>query len=160
MTIALPEKDEIERILGIFMQNSPELLETAPVDLSSPTPGSYYTLMANESGEVVGAMVADITATVYIGGSLVMIPQNSQIEQIENVDPNEAVIDGISEAFNAIRGAVNRIGDNPHVNYTPVTALESPETSDRTSWMVEPSLRMDLVGEFPVGEGRLVLLAR
>ena len=105
-------------------------------------------------------MAADLPATVYLGGSLVMIPENSMQEQVRTADPNEAVIDGISEAFNAIRGAVNRIADNPHVDYTPVAELASPGDSEATAWLCEPSTRMDLVGNFPVGEGHLVLLAR
>jgi Tfp pilus assembly protein FimV len=114
--------------------------------------GVYASILVDDEGNKVGAMVADLRATVVIGAALMMLPQGEVQAQIKAGEPSDDVLECMSEVFNTLSGTINQIAGNLHVKTTPAKVCDA-ETLD---WLSHPSSRLDL--EETTG-GRLVLLA-
>ena len=159
MALALPQRQDIAKILNILLGKNPEFKEAEAADLAQPAQGTYISHLVDDEGHLVGAIVADLTTALYLGGALIMLLEASLKSQLTQGEAPEVVVDGLSEVFNMIRGAINRIGGNLHVGYTNAQLLKGAAGED-TEWVTSPADRLDLALGSSLGEGKLILLAR
>ena len=159
MSLKLPDPQALRDALGMILDDACPLQPAAtPIDLAA-RPGTVRgALLLDDDGEPQGAVLADVAATVYLGGSLIMIPAGAQQDQVAADAPAEAVLDAMAEVVNILRGSINAVPGNPHVSPGPLSSL--PELTAAHPWLVEPTARLDLAGPLPCGEGCLVVLAR
>ena len=160
MSITLPELNKVSKSLGVLLGTDLAFDAGEPVDLSGISDGAYVSYLTDDVGAVVGAILADLPAALYLGGTLIMLPEGSLSEQLRSGEASEAALDGLSEVFNTLRSAVNHIPGNPHVCASTVIPLGESTASDEGEWLGAASERMDMVAELPLGEGRLTFLVR
>ncbi len=160
MSITLPELNAVSKSLGVLLGTDLAFSAGAPVDLAGAGDGAYVSYLTDDVGAVVGAIMADLPAALYLGGTLIMLPAGSLSEQLRSGEASEAALDGLSEVFNTLRSAVNHIPGNPHVCTTNVIPLGESTASDEGEWLSSAADRMDLVADLPLGEGRLTFLVR
>ena len=89
----------------------------------------------NDDGEPIGAILADLDASVNFGGKMMMIPPSTFAEQIEENEAGEAVIEACSEVFNNLTSAINRVPGNKHVRSRPAELTKSLVGSE--PWLSE-----------------------
>ena len=73
---------------------------------------------------------------------------------------SEAVLDGLSEIFNNMRGQLNRINMNPHVSPTDPEAYTPPADGAPESWIFDATKRIDLRGQTAFGPATLTIVGK
>ncbi|MBD3220589.1 hypothetical protein GF314_05060 [bacterium] len=160
MTLTLPEPKAVLDLLAMFIGDRPPLAPGQAPDLARTSYGTYVCWLQGADGNVEGAFLVDLAAALYIGGGLIMMPEASLVEQFKTGQVSEAVLDGLSEIFNNLRGQLNRIDLNPHVTPTDAVPYQPPAEGASEAWVYEPRGRIDLTGMTAFGIGTLTLLAR
>jgi len=160
VTLTLPEPQAVLDLLAMFIGERPPLRHCAGIDLTYPPSGTYVTWLKDAQDEVEGAIVADLATSLYLGGELIMMPEATLREMWSEGRASEAVLDGLGEVFNNLRGLLNRIAVNPHVTPTEPEAYHAPAPGSGTEWLLNPSHRVDLAGQTAFGPGFLVLLGK
>ncbi|MCP4499838.1 MAG: hypothetical protein GY822_07740 [Deltaproteobacteria bacterium] len=94
------------------------------LDLDEDAEGCYMCMLIDDEGETVGAMVADLTSTIRVGGALMMIPANELDQQVAAMAPSEEITDAMSEVFNTLSGAINLVEGNPHIRTGPLEPFD------------------------------------
>ena len=89
-----------------------------------------------------------------------MMPQASLSEMLSSGTPSDAVLDGLGEVFNNVRGQLNRIDGNPHVSPTDPAAYAAPAPDSDENWVLNPTSRLDLRGPTAFGPATITLLSR
>jgi hypothetical protein len=113
----------------------------------------YISKLLDDDGKVVGAFLSDMKATIFLGGSLMMLPEGELKDQLRNRAPSEDVVSALSETFNTLSGIINMTSGNPHVRTTPTERFDFA----KEPWTAHVRARLDL--EDPTG-GRTAVLAR
>lgn len=155
MPLTLPSTTDIEAILGRLLGESPSLsLDSDHPDLASLTP-SYASVYFDDDGTPTAAVVADLNASLYLGGKLIMMPMSRLREDAEEPELSEIVLDALSEVFNNFTSCFNEIEGNPHLRASP--AVDAVEVF---ADLPNPKManRLDLVGDFLEGNGRIALV--
>jgi len=160
VTLTLPEPKAVLDLLTMFIGDRPPLAPTQGPDLTRTSWGTYVCWLKGAEGDVQGAFLVDLPAALYIGGGLIMMPQAALTDMFRQGQISEAVLDGLSEIFNNLRGQLNRIDLNPHVTPTDAVAYEPPAEGSDEAWVYNPRGRVDLSGMTAFGIGTLTLLAR
>ena len=160
MTLTLPEPKAVLDLLTMFIGDRPPLAPGQGPDLTRTNYGTYVCWLKSAEGEVQGAFLVDLSAALYIGGGLIMMPQSSLMDMYKTGQVSESVLDGLSEIFNNLRGQLNRIDLNPHVTPTDAAPYLPPAPDAPEAWVYEPRNRVDLSGMTAFGPGTLTLLAR
>ena len=116
--------------------------------------------MKTADGTVEGAIFIDLSAALYLGGGLIMMPEAALCDMLSQGEVSEAVLDGLSEIFNNLRGLMNRINMNPHVSPTDPVAYEPPADDAPEAWILDSTKRVDLRGQTAFGPSTITLVGR
>jgi hypothetical protein len=151
-----PPLKAIDQALHMLLGNKITLVEVQPSDYSKidDDEGSYYIGdLLNDADEVIGALIADLSATVHLGGGLMMIPQAVREEEIEKGMPSEEEIDALSEIFNNACSLINKVSANPHARASAAKALDL----SASPWIQQATNRREIEADFG---GRIIFLAK
>jgi hypothetical protein len=146
--------DTLDRTLGRTIDLAPVPAESA-WDAAAPAIGAWRLPMLDDSGDEIGIVVADTGAVVFLGGTLIMLPENSMREQVADGQPSPPVLEAFAEVVNVLRGVVSNTQRNPHV----VPGQLEPGGAG-AGWRADPRTRLDLGAETPIGPIRLSFLSR
>ncbi len=160
MTLALPDTKAVLDLLSMFIGERPPLADGPGIDLAVPPRGTYITWLKGAGGAIEGAIVSDLAASLYLGGELIMMPAPTLMGMKTQGKASDAVLDGLGEVFNNLRGMLNRIEMNPHVTPSEPELYTAPQAGSDAAWILNPSRRVDLRGETPFGVATLGLLSR
>jgi hypothetical protein len=158
--LTLPDTQAVLETLEAFMGDRPALREGEGPDLAAPARGTYITYLKGPDGNVEGAVVTDLAASLYLGGMLLVVPESELALMARQGEASEAVLDGLSEIVNDLRGLLNQIAMNPHVTPTEPVPYSVPGPGDDAGWVLTPSRRVDFGGDTAFGRGYLTLLGR
>jgi len=161
MSLKLPTAVDVTRILEMCIGTSPVLKQVEePFDLASPPPGTYVSWLKDDTDEVRGAILADLPAVTFLGGTMIMVPVGGQEDQVKAGAASEAIVDSMAEINNMLRGLFNRLQENDHVSPEPMVLYEAPGADGPNAWVLCPGERVDMAGTFAFGDGRLTILSR
>lgn len=160
MTLTLPEPKAVLDLLAMFLGNRPPLAPGEGTDLKMPPFGTYVSWLKAKDGTIEGAILTDLAASLYIGGGLIMMPEAALMDMMKQGAVSEAVLDGLAEVFNNLRGQVNRIDLNPHVSPTDPEAYDAPVEGAPEAWIYNPGKRIDLRGMTAYGAATLTIIGR
>ena len=158
MTLTLPETTEIMELVELLIDEVPLFKEGQGWDLTQPNPGAYITFLQGRDNVVEGAIVTDLAATLYIGGKLILAPDATLKEQQLAGEPAEAVVEAVNEVVNNLRTLFNNIDLNPHVAPTQTFPYQVPGPNDFVAWVLNPSKRVDYVGDTVFGPATMTLI--
>lgn len=158
MTLTLPDTKEILDLVGLLIDEKPVFRVGQGWDLTKPKPGSYITFLQGRDNAVEGAIITDLAATLYIGGKLILLPDATLMDQFKSGQADEPVIEALTEVINNLRTLYNNIDLNPHVAPTQTFAYQVPGPDDFVAWILNPSKRVDYVGETNFGPATLTLI--
>ncbi|MDY0110308.1 MAG: hypothetical protein RBT60_10265 [Candidatus Krumholzibacteria bacterium] len=160
MTLTLPEPRAVLDLLSMFIGGRPPLAPSRGMDLTMPAYGTYVCWLNAADGTTEGAILTDLAATLYIGGGLIMMPENALREMGNRGEVSDAVLDGLGEVFNNVRGLLNRIKLNPHVTPTDPVLYDPPAADSPQGWIYLAERRVDLHGHTAFGPATLTLIGR
>jgi hypothetical protein len=155
----MPHTKEIMGLVGLLIDEQPVFRQGTGWDLSNPEPGAYITFLQGRDNTVEGAIITDLAATLYIGGKLILLPDNLLQEQNAAGEADAPVIEALNEVINNLRTLFNNIDLNPHVAPTQTFKYQVPGPDDFVAWILNPSKRVDYVGETIFGTATLTLIA-
>lgn len=159
MTLTLPKTKDIMDLVELLIDEKPVFHKGEGWDLTKPKPGAYITFLQGRDNEVEGAIITDLPATLYIGGKLILLPEASLLDQLNEGRADEPVVEALTEVVNNLRTLYNNIEQNPHVAPTQTFAYQVPGPTDFVAWVLNPSRRVDYVGDTPFGIATLTLIA-
>lgn len=160
MTLTLPEPRAVLDLLSMFMGGRPPLAPSRGMDLAMPPYGTHVCWLKTDDGTIEGAILTDMAASLYIGGGLIMMPEAALREMQNRGELSEAVLDGLGEIFNNVRGLLNRISMNPHVSPTDPECYEPPAKDGTLGWLYTTERRVNLHGQTAYGPATLTLIGR
>ena len=129
----LPEANDLSKILSTLCGDDVDLTLAEKSDF--PGERTWGSIIIDDEGEPIGAILADLDASVNFGGKMMMIPPSTFAEQIEENEAGEAVIEACSEVFNNLTSAINRVPGNKHVRSRPAELTAS--LMDEQPWLSE-----------------------
>ena len=159
MTLTLPETKEILDLVELLIDEKPVFRKGDGWDLTQPKPGAYITFLQGRDNAVEGAIITDLAATLYIGGKLILLPEAMLMDQFRSGQADEPVVEALTEVINNLRTLYNNIDLNPHVAPTQTFPYQVPGPDDFVAWVLNPSKRVDYVGETAYGPATLTLIA-
>jgi len=159
VTLTLPDTKEIMELVQLLIDEKPVFKIGDGWDLTKPNPGSYITFLQGKDNAIEGAIITDIAATLYIGGKLILLPDATLKEQFDNKQADEPVVEAVTEVINNMRTLYNNIDLNPHVAPTATFEYQVPSEDDFVGWILNPSKRVDYVGETTFGPATMTLIA-
>ncbi len=159
MTMIMPESAEILDLVELLIGEKPVFSMGNGWDLMAPPQGSYITFLQGRDHAIEGAIITDLPATLYIGGKLIMLPEDAAQEQLKNNEASESVIEAVNEVINNMRTLMNNIDANPQVAPTRTLPYQVPAPEDFVGWIHQPGLRIDYTGETELGTATMILVA-
>lgn len=124
---------------------------TEPLDVSQAS--HWLSTIVDEHDNEVGAVIMNIQATVSLGGTLLMIPEDELKAQVASMKPSEDSLAASSEVCNALTGSVNSLDGNPSIR----SNFMEPADLAKHGWLAKPSLTITLHDSFG---GKTAVLAR
>lgn len=91
----------------------------------------YASLLVDDEGQALGAVLADIRATAGLGGKLAGLPSTVIEEQAKTGVLNEAVTSAMSEVCNTLSAVLSRVPGNGNLRSTPLESFPA----DRLGWV-------------------------
>lgn len=91
----------------------------------------YASLIVNDDGHEVGAVLADIRATASLGGRLSGLPASVIEEQAKTGVLSEAVTSAMSEVCNSLSAVLSRVPGNGQVRARPIETFPA----ERLRWV-------------------------
>ena len=161
MAVCMPSFHEVLRTLADIIGGQSMLRRADEAwSLDRIPEGTQVTYMCNESGDRLAAVVSDINATVYLGGKLILMPENSMIKMAGCRYVDETLADAFEEVLNMTRSVFNQQEGSEHLTPEPMQALPNPRSDDCEPWLQNPTERLDLIGDGPLGTMRIAFLFR
>jgi hypothetical protein len=151
--LRIPPLTELARCIAMLIGNNVSAEAASPFVINKMTRDCYAASLLDDAGEHVGLILMDIKATIYLGGTLMMLPQSQLEQQVKLAAPEEDSIAASAEVCNALAGPINACQPHRHVR---VGAFEKFEFKSFT-WAAEPAQRCDLLDSFG---GRIAVLTR
>jgi hypothetical protein len=152
--IDLPTADDMIRCLEQLIGSDVTATEIpVPPRLPEVRDTYFVASMMDDNDMEVGAVFMDLKATVYLGGNLLMVPENELSSQVRSKRPSEDSIAASSEVCNALSGCINNVTGNPHIRTTFLLA----QTEETAQWL--KSARSIVVLQDSLG-GKLLVAAR
>jgi hypothetical protein len=150
--LALPPVPELSKCISLLVAGDVTAKECEPFGVNRTTKDCYASAILDDNDQTVGLILMDCKATVYLGGTLMMLPKSELEQQLKALTPGEDSIAASAEICNALSGAING-AQGQHVR---VGRLEKFEFK-AWSWVTEPADRRDLEDSFG---GRTVVFSR
>jgi hypothetical protein len=153
MKVILTEVHEIPDLINLILgEKSPLVFTDDAWDLKTIPDGSYVTRLSNAAGEVRGAVLTDINATVFLGGKLVMMPEAGLCERAKNLEVDDSIVEALAEIVNMMRSIFNKQFGNEHMSPQPTQPMVAIAAEGDDTWMLEPASRIDLTGDCSFGK--------
>jgi hypothetical protein len=152
LLLTLPPVPELAKCISLLVGGDMSAKEGEPLAVNRTIRDCYASAILDDNDQTVGLILMDLRATVYLGGTLMMLPKSELEQQLKAVTPGEDSIAASAEICNALSGAING-AQGQHVR---VGRLEKFEFRN-WSWVTEPSDRRDLEDSFG---GRTVVFSR
>jgi hypothetical protein len=137
----------IGKKVGVSEQRSHHL----PAKSNEPC---WFSSLIDDDGGEVGVIVADLSATVGLGGALMMVPPAELADQRSSKTPSEDVLSAMAEVANNLSGTFNEIAGGVHVRVRPL----EPMTPGSLDWTKSAARASAL--ELSSDLGKLYLFAR
>jgi hypothetical protein len=151
--LTLPPIPELTKCVALLIGGDVTAKEAdAPLALNRTTRDCYVAGVLDDSDRVVGMILMDLKATVFLGGTLMMLPRGEIEQQLKALTPGEDSIAASAEICNALSGALNG-SQEQHVRIGSLQKFEFKAWS----WVSEPYERRDLEDSFG---GRTVVMSR
>lgn len=164
MSISLPPNTEVSRILTLLLGKKIEMKPVAAgksPKINALSKGWHASKLNDDQGQVLGALMTDLSATIFFGGSLMMMPPGGLEDMKDEGKASEEVIDATGEVFNNITTLLNQIEGNPHLRVTATTPIDAKLFNAEFSWIAKATSKLELSSSFPpLGEGNLCLFAK
>jgi hypothetical protein len=150
----LPPADDlircIEQLIGsdVSAQELPN-----PVRVPEPKDGYFIAMLIDDKDVEVGAICLDLKATVFLGGTLLMVPESELTSQVRAKKASEDSIAASNEVCNALSASVNNVPGNPHVRTTFLALL----TAETGPWLQSARAQLGLTDTLG---GKVVVVAR
>jgi hypothetical protein len=152
LLLTLPPIPDLAKCISLLVGGDMSAKEAEPLAVNRTIRDCYASAVLDDNDQTVGLILMDLRATVYLGGTLMMLPKSELEQQLKAVSPGEDSIAASAEICNALSGAINGAQDQ-HVR---VGRLEKFEFKN-WSWVTEPADRRDLEDSFG---GRTVVFSR
>jgi hypothetical protein len=152
LVLDLPPVQDLARCMSLLIGGDVSAHEGAPLAITRQAKDLYAAALLSDTDEVVGLIVMDLKATVFLGGTLMMLPRGELEQQLKQFSPGEDSVAASGEVCNSLSGALNE-AQNVHVRSGPLEKLD-PKAWD---WIAEPAHRRDVEDSFG---GRTAVLAR
>ncbi len=104
----------------------------------------YFTELIDDEDKVLGAILVDLKAVIYQGGTLMMLGENALKSMLKDQDPSEDVIEAMKEIVNVQSRCFNDIKGNPHLRIREFRQVESGDDD----WLMGSAHRAGLVDGF------------
>ena len=140
-------RDLVAQEITLKKQGKPPKLGSQEVIL-------FTTTLIDDENVPMGAIIADLEATVRLGGALVMLGKEAQEKELEAGNPSEDTVSSMSEVVNILSAVFNNIEGNPHLRTTPLIKLDVDTAEE---WTLAPAL--EIVYESSLG-GKVRILSR
>jgi hypothetical protein len=151
--LTLPPIHELAKCVSLLIGGDVSAKEgVPPLGVNRTTTNCYAAPILDDNDQCVGMILMDLKATVYLGGTLMMLPRSELDQQLRSFTPGEDSIAASAEICNALSGAINGF-QNQHVR---VGGLEKFEL-EGWRWATKPADRRDLEDSFG---GRTALFTR
>lgn len=139
----LPTANAVFASLKQLLGSEPALEFTAndPVPSRNTIATLQVSLLTDESGRELGAVLANSRAIAELGGALLGFPTES-IEQYASKGPSEDLLLAMSEICNSLGSAVNRASGDVRVRAEPV----GPAPLERIEWLAAAAKGHTLAG--------------
>jgi hypothetical protein len=150
--LSLPPSPELGRCIALLLGGNTTAEDAPPFPVNRVTKDCYAAPIQDEAGRTVGLILLDLRATVFLGGTLMMLPASELDQQLAACSPGEDSIAAAAEICNALAGAINGL----EAQRVHVGAMEKFDFKS-SSWVTDPVHRRDLLDNFG---GRTVVLSR
>ncbi len=160
MALVFPKTKEILDLVELLIGEKPVFRKGEGWDLADPDEGCYITFLQGKNKVVEGAIITDLAATLYIGGKLILLPEANLRDQSQNGEADEPIVEALTEVINNLRTLFNNIEINSHVAPTKTFEYMVPTADDLVGWVLEPTKRIDYVGDTAFGTATLTLVAK
>lgn len=151
--LRLPAIAELAQCIGQLVGDNVSAKSAAPLKISPPAGICYAAGLFDDAGVLAGVILMDLKATVYLGGSLMMVPSSQLEKQYRLSQPEDDSVAASSEVCNALSGVINGVQDQHHIR---AGALELFDLRTMP-WLADPADRRDL--EDSLG-GRTAVISR
>ena len=114
----------------------------------------WFSRLVDDEGKEVGVIIADLLATVGLGGALMMVPPQELDAQRALKSPSEDVLSAMEEVANNLSATINQQDPSVHVRVRPL----EPMTPDSLEWTRSSvrSIAFEVAGDL----GHLFLYSR
>jgi hypothetical protein len=133
VSIAIGDQaDVLEALKELFGADPGFAITSEPLpDSALELAALYASILVDDDGNEVGAVLADIRATANLGGRLAGLPSSLIEEQSKTGVLSEAVTAAMSEVCNTLSGLLSRVRGNCNVRSTPLESFPA----DRLRWV-------------------------
>ncbi len=150
--LGLPPIDELGKCIALLIGGEVSARSGEPLVINRATRDCYAAAILDDHEQTLGIILMDLKATVFLGGTLMMLPTTELEKQLAALAPAEDSIAAAAEICNALSGAIN--GAQPqHVR----TGRLEKFAIETFSWATEPADRRDIEDSFG---GRTAVLSR
>jgi hypothetical protein len=104
----------------------------------------YIAQLVDDHERLIGGIIMDLRATVFLGGTLLMVPEEELDTQVRNQAPSEDSMAASSEVCNALAASLNNVPENAQVR---TKYLEVFHASEHT-WVRRARVQMHLEDSF------------
>jgi hypothetical protein len=151
--LELPPMSELAKCVVLLIGGDVSVKEgDPPFSVNRTTKDCYAASILDDNDQTVGAIVMDLKAAVFLGGTLMMLPRSEIEQQLKSLSPGEDSIAASAEICNALSGAINGSQDQ-HVRAGRLEKFEFKTWS----WVTTAADRRDLEDSFG---GRTVVFSR
>ncbi|MFT7620547.1 MAG: hypothetical protein ACI97A_004204 [Planctomycetota bacterium] len=154
-----PNAETVSELFSNLLCEEIEFASAVAVRTVDQSAKAVACLLIDDDDQTVGAVVADLTAAVSLGGQLMMLPVGGLEEQIEENSPSAIVIDAVSELFNNFTTVVNSLEENPHVRSRVAEDLMSL-VEDGEDWLLSADSSTEYTGQFLCGKGVIQMIEK
>jgi hypothetical protein len=153
----LPSVAAINESLHALIGDQASVREKRPVAFVPSKLGPcWVSRLIDDEGHDVGAIVADRTAAIALGGALMLLPENEIEAQRALATPSDDILSAMSEVANNLCETINqRAGGGLQVRVKPI----EPLTPGSLDW-AERAADRGLACELQDSAGQLFLFAR
>jgi hypothetical protein len=153
--VKLPAAAAVSECLHTLIGKRLSVREKRPLTFPPKQGGPCWLSRLIDDGDTeVGAIIADLGATLGLGGALMMIPAEELDAQRGSQTPSDDVTSAMSEVANNLSATINKQPAGAHVRVRPLELL----TDQALDWIQTPALALEL--EIEGDMGRLFLFVR
>jgi hypothetical protein len=151
--LELPPVSELAKCVVLLIGGDVSVKEgEQSFGVNRTTKDCYAASILDDNDQTVGAILMDLKAAVFLGGTLMMLPRSEIEQQLRSLSPGEDSIAASAEICNALSGAINGFQDQ-HVRAGRLEKFEFKTWS----WVTAAADRRDLEDSFG---GRTVVFSR